>query len=316
MPRPAARVLLLLDLLQSAGTRTRKELASELAVDERTVRRYVEHLRDLDIPVESVRGRYGGYRLAPGYRLPPLMLSDDEALAVLFALSQSAAAARSPGSQTAAATAIAKLRRALPQRLVERASVLQEAVVAAQGGAADEQPDPGVLLTVGEAVRTRTPLDVGYVNRADERTRRTVHPYELVVLQGRWYLIAYDTTRHTVRTFRCDRILDARTARGHFERPVTDPIDLAAEFASADYQYTVTLQVQAPIEQLEGWLPRTVATIEPGADDWQRVVIRAERLDWLPQRLLAIEAPVTIEGPPELKAVLTAAAARLAAMTR
>ncbi|KYH45325.1 YafY family protein [Branchiibius sp. NY16-3462-2] len=314
MPRPAARVLLLLDLLQSAGTRSRQELATELAVDERTVRRYVEHLRDLDIPVESVRGRYGGYRLAPGYRLPPLMLNDDEALAVLFALSESAAAAHSPGSQTAAATAIAKLRRALPERLVERAAVLQEAAVSAQGGAIDEQPNPGVLLTVGEAVRTCTPLDLSYVDRAGERPRRTVHPYELVVLQGRWYLIAYDTTRHATRTFRCDRILHARTARGHFKRPVTDPTDLAAEFASADYRYTVTLRVQAPIEQLNDWLSRTLATVEPGADGWQRVTIRAERLDWIPQRLVTIDAPIRIDGPPELRAVVTAAAARLAAM--
>ncbi|HEY0937540.1 MAG TPA: HTH domain-containing protein, partial [Trebonia sp.] len=86
MPRPAAQVLTLLELLQSGGVRTAAELAGRLAVDERSVRRYVDHLIDLDVPVESVRGRYGGSRLAPGYRLPPLMLSDDEALAVLLGL--------------------------------------------------------------------------------------------------------------------------------------------------------------------------------------------------------------------------------------
>lgn len=315
MPRPAARILQLLTLLQSATTRSRAELASDLGVDERTVRRYVEQLRDLDIPVESLRGRYGGYRLATGYRLPPLMLSDDEALAVLFALSESAAAERSPASRAATATAIAKLRRALPQHLVERATVLQEAALAAPGGEVTEQPAPDVLLTVGEAVRTGTPLTIDYADRAGERTTRAIHPHEVVVLQGRWYLIAYDITRHATRTFRCDRIARARTAPGHFRRPVTEPTDLARAFATADYRYTVGLRVQATVEQVEAWLPRTIATIEPGPDGWQQVTIRAERLDWIPQRLLAIDAPLKLDAPPELRAAVRAAADRLASLT-
>ena len=125
MARPAARVLTLLELLQSGGVRTVAELAERLGVDGRTVRRYVDHLLDLDVPVESVRGRYGGYRLAPGYRMPPLMLSDEEALAVLLGL---VAGRRSGlmtlsadiGAGTASETAAAKIRRVLPQRLAAR----------------------------------------------------------------------------------------------------------------------------------------------------------------------------------------------------
>src|SRR4051812_28594033 len=117
MTRPAARVLTLLELLQSGGVRTMAELAGRLGVDGRTVRRYVGHLIDLDVPVESVRGRYGGYRLAPGYRMPPLMLTDEEALAVLLGLVAGRRAGLMTAAGTASETAAAKIRRVLPQRL-------------------------------------------------------------------------------------------------------------------------------------------------------------------------------------------------------
>src|ERR1700741_1903258 len=117
MARPTARVLSLLGWLQSGGVRTGTELAGRLGVDERTVRRYVDHLIDLDVPVESVRGRYGGYRLGPGYRLPPLLLSDDEALAVLLGLVAGRRAGLMTTTDTASETAAAKIRRVLPERL-------------------------------------------------------------------------------------------------------------------------------------------------------------------------------------------------------
>ena len=120
MARPAARVLTLLELLQSGGVRTVTELAGRLGVDGRTVRRYVDHLIDLDVPVESVRGRYGGYRLASGYRMPPLMLSDEEALAVLLGLVAGRRAGLMTATGTASETAAAKIRRVLPERLARR----------------------------------------------------------------------------------------------------------------------------------------------------------------------------------------------------
>ena len=124
MARPTARVLTLLELLQSGGIRTVAELADRLDVDERTVRRYVDHLIDLDVPVESVRGRYGGYRLASGYRLPPLMLSDDEALAVLLGLVAGRRAGLLTTADAASETAAAKIQRVLPERLRRRLDAL------------------------------------------------------------------------------------------------------------------------------------------------------------------------------------------------
>src|SRR6476646_10173859 len=117
MSRPTGRVLTLLELLQSGGTRTVAELAERLGVEGRTVRRYVDHLIDLDVPVESVRGRYGGYRLAPGHRMPPLMLGDDEALAVLLGLIAGRRAGLPTTTGTARETATAKIRRVLPKHL-------------------------------------------------------------------------------------------------------------------------------------------------------------------------------------------------------
>src|SRR5277367_1657862 len=115
MAKPLARVLALLDILQTGGTRTLRELSERLGVDERTVRRYADHLLDLDVPVESVRGRYGGYRLASGYRMPPLMLSDEEALAVLLGLVAGRRAGLMTATGTAGETAAAKIRRVLPE---------------------------------------------------------------------------------------------------------------------------------------------------------------------------------------------------------
>src|SRR5882672_11931696 len=124
MARPAARVLTLLELLQSGGVRTVAELADRLGVDERTVRRYVDHLLDLDVPVQSVRGRYGGYRLMPGYRMPPLMFSDDEAVAVLLGLIGTRRAALQPDTAVAVESATAKVRRVLPHALASRLDAL------------------------------------------------------------------------------------------------------------------------------------------------------------------------------------------------
>src|SRR5215469_11156475 len=120
MSSPTGRVLTLLELLQSGGIRTVAELADRLGVDGRTVRRYVDQLNDLDVPVEAVRGRYGGYRLARGYRLPPLMLSDEEALAVLLGLIAGRRAGLMTSAETASETAAAKIRRVLPDRLARR----------------------------------------------------------------------------------------------------------------------------------------------------------------------------------------------------
>src|SRR4051812_31619360 len=221
MARPTAQVLTLLELLQSGGIRTMAELADRLGVGPRTVRRYVEHLIDLDVPVESVRGRYGGYRLAAGYRLPPLMLSDDEALAVLLGLvaGRRAGSATTTGTATASETAAAKIRRVLPSRIADRLDAVLESLAFTAEPGEFPAPQTGVLLTVADAVRHHRPISLRYTSRDGRQSARVLHPFGLVNHAGRWYVTGADPDVGEDRTFRLDRIVDARTLPGSFEPP-------------------------------------------------------------------------------------------------
>jgi predicted DNA-binding transcriptional regulator YafY len=330
MARPAARVLTLLELLQSGGVRTVAELADRLGVEGRTVRRYVDHLIDLDVPVESVRGRYGGYRLAAGYRMPPLMLSDEEALAVLLGLVAGRRTGLMTAAGTASETAAAKIRRVLPDRLARRLdTVLGSLAFTAPPGEypAPEgtAPESAVLLSVADAVRHHRPVSIRYTAADGRRSERTLHPYGLVAHSGRWYVTGADPGIGEDRTFRLDRIADARTLPGSFEPPAgLDPAQrVLSGLATAPYRYQVTLRIQATAEQIRARLPSSVASIEsaaadedPRAEGWLRVDLRAERLDWVPAVLASLDRPFVIERPDELRGLVAALAKRLAASAR
>jgi predicted DNA-binding transcriptional regulator YafY len=330
MTRPAGRVLTLLELLQSGGVRTAAELADRLGVDGRTVRRYVDHLIDLDVPVESVRGRYGGYRLAPGYRLPPLMLNDDEALAVLLGLiAGRRAGLTTTTTDTASETATAKIRRVLPERLARRLdAVLDSLAFTSRGPGEFATPETGVLLTIADAVRHRRPISIRYTARDARHSERTLHPYGIVAHSGRWYVTGTDPGIGQDRTFRLDRIAQARTLPGTFEPPPAD-LDPAQRvltgLATAAYRHEVTLRIHATLEQIRARLPASVANVEeppdtasidPHAERWLRVEIRAERLDWLPPVLASLDRPFVIERPEELRNLVIELADRLTASAR
>jgi predicted DNA-binding transcriptional regulator YafY len=295
MARPTAHVLTLLELLQSGGTRTAAELAGRLGVDERTVRRYVDHLTDLGIPVESVRGRYGGYRLAPGYRLPPLMLTDDEALAILLGLMAArraglTAGAGTPGAgtpgagtpgagtagaaaDTAAETAAAKIRRVLPARLASQiGAVLESAAFTAPAGPGSSGPEAtvpetAVLLATADAVRHHRPVSLRYTDASGRRSERILHPYGLVAHSGRWYVTGADLATEQERTFRLDRIADVRVRPGSFEPPEgLDPAQrLLQRFATAPYRHHVIVRIDGTVEQIRTRFPASVATVASAA---------------------------------------------------
>ena len=325
MARPTGRVLTLLELLQSGGTRTVAELADRLGVEGRTVRRYVDHLIDLDVPVESVRGRYGGYRLAAGFRMPPLMLGDDEALAVLLGLIAGRRSGLMTSAGTASETAAAKIRRVLPKRVaVKLESVLESLAFTDQSGEVDA-PNTDVLLTIADAVRHRRPISIRYTARDGRRTERTLHPYGIVAHSGRWYVTGEDPELGDGgedRTFRLDRIADARTLPGSFEPP--SDLDSAQRvlsgFATADYRYEVVLRVRGTPERIRARIPASVATVTEAADGnddgWLRVEIHAESLEWLPPLLASLDLPFVIESPDELRELVLAFAERLAASAR
>jgi predicted DNA-binding transcriptional regulator YafY len=327
MARPAARVLTLLELLQSGGVRTVAELADRLGVDGRTVRRYVDHLIDLDVPVESVRGRYGGYRLAAGYRMPPLMLSDDEALAVLLGLVAGRRAGLMTATGTASETAAAKIRRVLPGRLARRLDAVLGSLAFTAAPGEPAVPHTAVLLAVADAVHHHRPIRIRYTAADGRRSERTLHPYGLVAHSGRWYVTGADPGIGEDRTFRLDRIADARTLPGSFEPPAgLDPAQrVLSGLAKAPYRHHVTLRIQGTLEQIRARLPASIASVEeppsaggadPQAERWLRVELRAERLDWLPPVLASLDRPFVIEQPEELRGLVIALADRLTASAR
>lgn len=216
MVGPTERAFQMLELLQSAQQRNVAELAERLDVDERTIRRDVARLYDLGVPVETLRGRYGGYRLAPGQRVLPLMFSREEVVAVFLGLARAQAASREP--EVAAQTALSKVKRAMPAADAKRIDTLLGAMTrtSQDGGVA---PDPAVMLTLAEAVNLRHVLELRYLGGEGVPSRRTIHPYALVANSDRWYLISFDTDKREERTFRVDRIRTARSIRGTFAPP-------------------------------------------------------------------------------------------------
>ncbi|MEV0338953.1 YafY family protein [Nocardia sp. NPDC050713] len=317
MTRPTARVLALLELLQTGGTHTVGELAGRLGVDERTVRRYVTHLTDLDIPVRSVRGRYGGYRLAPGYRMPPLMLTDDEAVAVLLGLLTS----RSTTATFAADSATAKLRRVLPPRLTARLDALIDTVEFTADARPEVAVETPVLLRLAEATREHRPVAIGYTDRNGRSSQRTVHPYGLVEHSGRWYLTGEDSSSDELRQFRLDRITAVSTQPGTFAPPAgfEPAAHLLSALANAPYRHEVSIRVMGTLTQVRPLLPATIATVhkidsQPAdTEPWVRIRIRAEQLDWIPALLAGLNRPFIIEHPDTLNDAVRALARRLTA---
>lgn len=324
MARPTARVLAVLELLQAGGTHTVADLAHRLGVDERTVRRYVEHLRELDIPVDGTPGRYGGYRLARHYRLPPLMLTDEEALAVVWALLLSERSGSGPTQTSAAGSAAAKVRRVLPPALARRIDAVVETVDFATPGDEDHQEGADAslaptLLRLAEAARERRPVAFGYTTRQGRAAQRSVQPHGIVAHDGRLYLTGFDAARQAMRTFRLDRITDVRLLEGTFAAlPGTDPVQqVLGPLAPSPQLHEVSILIRGDITHVRSRMPETLASVEPvdpdpeKADGWLRVFLRAELLEWVVGTLAMLDRPFIIERPQALREVAAALGRRL-----
>ena len=222
----SARLLRLLSLLQTRPDWPGPELAGRLEITPRTLRRDIQRLRDLGYPVHATPGVAGGYRLAPGATLPPLLLTDDEAVAVAVSL-RTAASQSVTGIAETALTALAKLEQVLPTRLRQRTEALHQATVTLPRTA--PTVDPALLTTLATACRHHQALTIAYTTRDGAETERQIEPHRLVHTGYRWYLVARDTTRDAYRTFRADRITNptptgtrfvpATTRRRHLRSP-------------------------------------------------------------------------------------------------
>ena len=314
MSRPTARVLALLEILQLGGWHTVGDLAGRLGVDERTARRYAQHLADLGIPVESRRGRYGGYRLAPDYKLPPLMLTDDEAVAMVLGLLAGRRAGLATAERAAAESATAKLRRVLPPALARRIdALLSEADLVTPAGRRGAPPGVGVLLVLADAARRRQPVAITYTTWDGRAGERGLDPYGLVFHSGRWYVTGRDHTRRAVRTFRLDRIGAARPAEGSFEVPAGfDPTaHVLAGLAAVPYRHEISVVLRTGLAEARSRIPPTVGALAdvPGG---VRLVARAEDLAGAARMLAGLGWRFTVERPAELRDEVRALAARLA----
>src|SRR4051812_46072045 len=304
MAATGSRPLRLLSLLQSRRHWAGADLAGRLGVSVRTLRRDVDRLRELGYPVEAQRGVDGGYALAPGAALPPLVLDDDEAVVLAVGL-QAAAQAAGAGTAETSVRGRAKGGQVMPARLRRRVDALRAMTVpGAWGGAGDGGPaaDPAVLTAAALACRDAERLEFGYTAASGARTQRTVEPYRLVSLGRRWYLVAYDRDRADWRSFRVDRISDPRASGQRFrprELPAEDaPAFVRAGIKAVGQRYVVRVRLTAPADEVESYVGRW-ATIEPDGSGCL-LTMQTDTLDWPLMVLAHLDSEFTVEGPPEL----------------
>jgi predicted DNA-binding transcriptional regulator YafY len=321
MAPSASRVFSLLELLQANHRMTVPEIAERLDVNERTVRRYVGTLAELGIPVTAERGRHGGYRLLPGFKLPPLMLTDDEAVAVvlgLVAADRLGLAADAP----ATASAEAKVVRVLPPVLAGRLAALRESLGFTMrrpekpmpDSAADgDPPDTDTLLTLGAATRAHERLTLTYRSRTRTTTTRDFDPYGLVFHATRWYVVGHDHGSDEIRSFRVDRIVEAKAADATFEPP--PGFDAVAhinrQFAGLPWHWEIEVLIEAGLAEVRRLVPAATAEVTETAGG-VRLSCRAHSLPGMAQMLAGMRWPFTIVQPDELREAVAEHAIRLA----
>ena len=302
---PTARALRLLSLLQTYKFWSGAELAERLAVSARTLRRDVDRLRDLGYPVDAIPGANGGYRLAAGTHLPPLVLDDDEAVAIAVGL-RAAAGASVVGIEETSVRALAKLEQVLPDRLRRRVHAVHTNVSALRWSGNGPTVDADALAVLALACRDNEQVRFDYRRRDGEETQRLVEPHNLVSAGRRWYLVGWDVRRADWRTFRLDR-LDAPRLGGVRFRPRALPADDAAAFVAASISsmpvaYETTVMVGGPVDDVRRLIRYADTDLAAVDETHARVRIRAENQTWALTviAMLATAFDVRIEHPEEL----------------
>lgn len=290
----------MLELLQANHRMGGAELARRLGVDERTVRRYAARLEDLGVPVVAERGRYGGYRLMPGYKLPPLMLTDDEATAVVLGL---LAGRRMGLPGQATESTLAKVQRVLPAVLRERVQALQETLGFTLAARDATAPATEALLTLAVAARERRRVRLRYRSWQGAASERDLDPYGLVFHSGRWYVTGHDHGSGEVRTFRVDRIVAAEPGTATYEIPSgLDPVQhVTRSLAGVPYAHEVEVLLETTLAEARRRVPVSTATLAE-AGGGVLMTTRAERLDGMARMLAGLGWPFVIRRPDELRA--------------
>ena len=297
---PILRVLTVLEILQARDHVTGAELAERLEVNLRTVQRYIVRLKDLKIPVESSRGLGGAYRLRPGYRVPPLLLTNEEAFALslgLRALRQVGLAAFAPATEGA----LRKLGRVLPEALRESLRTVED-VVAIEPGPWVASTSMECLMRAATAIRSGRRVRFRYQTHGGPVSRRQVEPWAALHTDGRWYLIGYCLTRKAPRTFRLDRVTELELCAARFRRPTDfDARRYLAErmpFIQSDYRIDVWIDMAAE-EAGRHFAPWRIATEPEG--EGTRLRCGRDRLELFAAMLLSLGRRIVVRSPPELR---------------
>jgi predicted DNA-binding transcriptional regulator YafY len=311
MYHPTTRVLTVLELLQAHESISGPNLAARLEVNIRTVRHYITLLQDLGIPIEAERGRQGGYRLRPGFKLPPLMFTEDEALALTLGLLM----ARRMGLAAAAPAvegALAKVDRVMPATLRARMEAVQETLIF-DVPLLYATPASATLLTFSVATQQRRRLTMRYRAWGDRETERAFDTYGVVHHDGRWFTVGYCHLRAGLRIFRLDRVLRAEMGDARFERP-NDFDSLAyvvASLASAPGTWAVDVLLETTLEHARQRVPPAMGTLEavPGG---VLLCCHVEDIEWAARLLVSLGFRMLVRRPQELRDALGRLAAEIA----
>ncbi|WP_406069254.1 helix-turn-helix transcriptional regulator [Micromonospora sp. NBC_01638] len=307
------RVLRLLALLQRRPSWTAAELAAELGVTGRCVRRDVQRLRTLGYPVHATAGVGGGYQLGAGTRLPPLLLDDEEAIATAVSL-RFASGGTVAGAGEAALRALAKLDQVMPSRLRAEVRAVHGSTETLLGPVAEIDAD--LLVTLARACRDAVRVRFRYAGRDGGERERTIEPIRMVTTGRRWYLMAWDVDRDDWRTFRLDRMSAAVATTWRFRaREHPDPVAFVQRsMTEAPYRHLARVRVHAPADRVRELVPPQVGRVEDDRDGWCVLVVGGERLDWLAAHVARLSYEVEVLEPPELREAAALLARRLAAM--
>ena len=296
---PTARALLTLELVQGSPGITADRLADKLGVSERAARRYVGILREAGIPIQSVRGPYGGYRVGRGLRLPPLVFSATEALGLVMAVLDGHHDAGDPTDPVG--SALGKIVRALPEPVAAQAEAVRRSAAPAPDRAA-ARPDPGTTSALVQACSEQRRVRLGYRSEAGSEWVSEVDPWALVVRHGRWYLLCHSHAAEARRAYRVDRVRGVDLLDDTFTPPADlDPVAMLEEHLAVGWEFDVEVVIDASFDTVARCAPRSLGRLEPVDAATTRLVGSTSNPTWYAVQLAAIPASYRIVQCPELR---------------
>jgi predicted DNA-binding transcriptional regulator YafY len=308
---PTARALQTLELLQLRPGITAEEIAGRLAVTERAARRYVAILREAGVPVESSRGRYGGYRLGRGTRLPPVVFTQEEALGLVMAVLEGHPAAADTGEL--AGCALAKVIRALPEGVGQQAAALREYASAAPDRRA-AHPDPAVTSALVIAVASRRRVRLRYRSSSGSEWEAEADPWAVVVRHGRWYLLCHSHHAGATRSYRVDRVRKVEHTGHSFTPPQgLDPVAALEKNLAEGWEFAVRVVFWAPPDEVAPWIRPPMGRLEPHPSGSVLTGSTSNPAMYAQEWLAAIPFGFRVEGGGELRAAVATLASRCAA---